>query len=164
MSLLSIRDLRVEYRTARGTVAAIPEFSLDIAAGESFGLVGESGCGKSTLIMAIMGYMGRNGAIPRGQIMFEGQDLAKAGPEALRRIRGGRIAIVDFAAHDREELRSQHAHARLGFTDEQMLGWLGDAGFTADPPLAVAGLQLTVKIWTGRRVAGAPLSAEKAPA
>ena len=94
MSLLSIRDLRVEYRTARGTVAAIPEFSLDIAAGESFGLVGESGCGKSTLIMAIMGYMGRNGAIPRGQIMFEGQDLAKAGPEALRRIRGGRIAIV----------------------------------------------------------------------
>ena len=94
MSLLSIRDLRVEYRTARGTVAAIPEFSLDIEAGEAFGLVGESGCGKSTLIMAIMGYMGRNGAIPRGQIMFEGEDLAKAGPEALRRIRGGRIGIV----------------------------------------------------------------------
>lgn len=94
MALLSIRDLRVEYRTVRGTVAAIPDFSLDIAAGESFGLVGESGCGKSTLIMAIMGYMGRNGAIPRGQILFEGQDLARAGPEALRKIRGGRIAIV----------------------------------------------------------------------
>jgi peptide/nickel transport system ATP-binding protein len=94
MSLLSIRDLRVEYTTARGTVAAIPDFSLEIAPGESFGLVGESGCGKSTLIMAIMGYMGRNGAIARGQILFEGRDLAKAGSEELRGIRGSRIAIV----------------------------------------------------------------------
>ncbi len=67
MSLLSIRDLRVEYTTARGTVAAIPDFSLEIGKGESFGLVGESGCGKSTLIMAIMGYMGRNGRIARGR-------------------------------------------------------------------------------------------------
>ncbi len=94
MALLSIRGLRVEYRTSRGTVAAIPEFSLEIGAGESFGLVGESGCGKSTLIMAIMGYMGRNGSVPRGQIIFEGQDLVTASPEALRKLRGGRIAIV----------------------------------------------------------------------
>ncbi len=94
MALLSIRDLRVEYTTVRGTVAAIPEFSLDIDAGESFGLVGESGCGKSTLIMAIMGYMGRNGAVTRGQILFEGQDIARLGAEPLRRIRGSRIAIV----------------------------------------------------------------------
>ena len=94
MALLSIRDLRVEYTTMRGTVAAIPEFSLDIDAGESFGLVGESGCGKSTLIFAIMGYMGRNGAITRGSISFEGQDLVRASAEELRRIRGRRIAIV----------------------------------------------------------------------
>jgi len=94
MSLLSIRDLRVEYTTARGTVAAIPEFSLEIGKGESFGLVGESGCGKSTLIMAIMGYMGRNGRVARGEILFEGMDIARAGAEDLRKVRGGRIAIV----------------------------------------------------------------------
>ena len=94
MSLLSIRNLRVEYTTARGTVAAIPEFSLDIAQGESFGLVGESGCGKSTLIMAIMGYMGRNGRVAGGEILFEGRDLARASAEEWRKIRGGRIAIV----------------------------------------------------------------------
>jgi peptide/nickel transport system ATP-binding protein len=94
MSLLSIRDLRVEYTTARGTVAAIPEFSLEIGKGESFGLVGESGCGKSTLIMAIMGYMGRNGRVARGEILFEGRDIVRAGAEELRRVRGGRIAIV----------------------------------------------------------------------
>jgi peptide/nickel transport system ATP-binding protein len=94
MALLAIRDLRVEYTTVRGTVAAIPEFSLEIGEGEAFGLVGESGCGKSTLIMAIMGYLGRNGAVTHGEIVFEGRDLAKADGEALRRIRGSRIAIV----------------------------------------------------------------------
>ncbi len=65
---------------------------------------------------------------------------------------GGRIAVVDFAAHDREELRSQHAHARLGFSDEQMLALLSEAGFAASPPLALPGKPLTVKIWIGERL------------
>ena len=95
------------------------------------------------------------------QVLHYAQAPELALAEAARVARaGGRIAIVDFAAHDREELRSQHAHARLGFTDEQMLGWLGEAGFIADAPIALAGQQLTVKIWTGRRAA--PVSAEKA--
>jgi peptide/nickel transport system ATP-binding protein len=94
MALLSIRDLSVEYRTVTGRRVAIPDFSLDIAPGESFGLVGESGCGKTTLLMAIMGYLGRNGAIAGGQILFEGRDLARASAEELRRIRGSRIGIV----------------------------------------------------------------------
>lgn len=73
--------------------------------------------------------------------------------EAARVARpGGIIAIVDFAAHDREELRSAHAHARLGFTDEQMLGLLSDAGFAPAPPVALPGQPLTVKIWTARRL------------
>ncbi len=67
---------------------------------------------------------------------------------------GGRIAIADFAAHDREELRTAHAHARLGFSDEQMLALLSDAGFTADPAIALPGRPLTVKIWTARRLGG----------
>ena len=74
--------------------------------------------------------------------------------EAARVTRpGGTIALVDFAAHDREELRSQHAHARLGFSDEQMLALLSTAGFAAAPPLALPGKPLTVKIWTGTRSA-----------
>ena len=72
--------------------------------------------------------------------------------EAARVTRpGGTIAVVDFAAHDREELRSQHAHARLGFSDEQMLSLLASAGFAAAPPTALPGTPLTVKIWTGQR-------------
>ena len=73
--------------------------------------------------------------------------------EAARVTRpGGRIAVVDFAAHDREELRSQHAHARLGFTDEQMLALLAGAGFSAEPAVALPGHPLTVKVWTGQRL------------
>jgi ArsR family transcriptional regulator len=64
---------------------------------------------------------------------------------------GGRIAIVDFAAHDREELRERHAHARLGFTDEQMMGFLTEAGFAAEAVRALPGQSLTVKIWTARK-------------
>src|SRR5579883_1642795 len=93
--LLSIRRLRVEYRNAGGIAApAILDLSLDIAAGESFGLVGESGCGKSTLAMALMGYLGRNGAIAGGEILFEGRDLVGASEAELQRIRGGRITVV----------------------------------------------------------------------
>ncbi len=64
---------------------------------------------------------------------------------------GGRIAVIDFAAHDREELRSQHAHARLGFADAQMEALLRQAGFATDAPVAIPGNPLTVKIWTGNR-------------
>jgi len=66
---------------------------------------------------------------------------------------GARLVVVDLAAHNREELREGHAHARLGFTDGQMAQFFSDAGFSCDAPQAIAGGQLTVKIWTGRRLA-----------
>ena len=76
--------------------------------------------------------------------------------EAARVARpGARIAVVDLAAHAHEELRSAHAHARLGFSDAQMEQWFAQAGFAPDPAIALPGGELTVKIWTGHRV-GAP--------
>jgi ArsR family transcriptional regulator len=87
------------------------------------------------------------------QVLHYAQAPELALAEAARVTRpDGTIAIVDFAAHDREELRSAHAHARLGFTDEQMLGLLSDTGFAPDAPLALPGAPLTVKIWTARRL------------
>jgi SAM-dependent methyltransferase len=86
-------------------------------------------------------------------------DLALA--EAARVARSGaRIAIVDLAAHDREELRSRHAHARLGFSDEQMLAMLAEAGFDPAAPIALPGTPLTVKIWTGARRASVTAQAK----
>lgn len=64
---------------------------------------------------------------------------------------GGRIAIVDFAAHDREDLRQIHAHARLGFSDAQIEAMLRDAGFVPHETRALAGHELVVKLWTGVR-------------
>lgn len=86
------------------------------------------------------------------QVLHYAQDPGAVLTEAARVCRsGGRIAVVDFAAHDREELRVSHAHARLGFSDEQMLALLSEAGFAPAPPLALPGKPLTVKIWTGVR-------------
>ena len=71
---------------------------------------------------------------------------------------GGRIALVDFAAHDREELRHGHAHARLGFTDAQIAAMLDTAGFALEADRALAGHELIVKLWTARRRAPANIS------
>ena len=64
---------------------------------------------------------------------------------------GGRIAIVDFAAHEREDLRSQHAHARLGFGDAQIATLFVQAGFEPLAERALAGKELIVKLWTATR-------------
>ncbi|MEQ1497537.1 MAG: metalloregulator ArsR/SmtB family transcription factor [Novosphingobium sp.] len=94
------------------------------------------------------------------QVLHYAQAPEAALAEAARVTRpGGTIAVVDFAAHDREELRTAHAHARLGFTDEQMLALLAGAGFAAAPPRALPGKSLTVKIWTARRHTG-PVNAK----
>ncbi len=86
------------------------------------------------------------------QVLHFATDPLPALAEAARVLRGGgRIAIVDFASHDHEELRTRHQHVRLGFTDRQMAELLRSAGFAAAAPIALEGGALVVKIWTARR-------------
>lgn len=92
--VLQIENLGISYFVRAGEIPAVPDFSLTLRRGESYGLVGESGCGKSTVAMAIMNYLGNNGAIVRGRILFEGRDMADFSEEELRQLRGSRIAMV----------------------------------------------------------------------
>jgi len=86
------------------------------------------------------------------QVLHYAQAPECALAEAARVARvGARLAVVDLAAHSREELRDAHAHARLGFTDAQMASLFTEAGFVPEPPITVPGGELTVKIWAGVR-------------
>lgn len=99
------------------------------------------------------------------QVLHFAQEPAQALAEAARVSRaGGRIAIVDFASHSREELRTRHQHARLGFSDRQMADLLKAAGFIPREPQALGGGELTVKIWIGeRRATTLRLAAKASP-
>jgi ArsR family transcriptional regulator len=62
---------------------------------------------------------------------------------------GGILLIVDFAAHEREELRTSDAHIRLGFDDDAMAGWFAAAGLDMDRVQHLKGGELTVTLWRG---------------
>jgi ubiquinone/menaquinone biosynthesis C-methylase UbiE/DNA-binding transcriptional ArsR family regulator len=90
------------------------------------------------------------------QVLHYAQAPAAAITEAARLIGlDGRLLIVDFAAHDRDDLREREGHARLGFDDDQMAHWFAAAGLEPVRAIELAGGELTVKLWLARRLAGA---------
>ena len=92
--VLTCKDLSISYYTRAGEIPAVVDFSVEVLPGETIGIVGESGCGKSTVAMAIMQYMGANGGIKSGSIMFKGRDLNKLSEQELRSLRGSEIAMI----------------------------------------------------------------------
>ena len=92
--LLSVRNLRVEFPTRRGTLVAVDDLSFDIAPGEILGVVGESGAGKSLTGMAIIGLLEPPGRIAGGEIRLEGERIDTLPADAMRRIRGKRIGAI----------------------------------------------------------------------
>ena len=92
--VLECRNLCISYFTRAGEIPAVIDFSMSLEQGGSIGLVGESGCGKSTVAMAIMRYLGGNGAIVGGQVFYKGRDMATFSDEELRQLRGNEIAMV----------------------------------------------------------------------
>ncbi len=93
-TLLELDGLRVEYPARRGIVHAVNGVSLRLERGTILGVVGESGSGKSTVGLAILQLIAPPGRISGGRILFEGRDLRGLSPEALRRLRGDRIAMI----------------------------------------------------------------------
>ncbi len=74
----------------------------------------------------------------------------------------GRLLIADFAKHDKEELRSEHAHARLGFSEDNMKRLFQSAGLDLEQSRTLEGGELKVKIWFGRKSELARISPNRA--
>ncbi|MET8359210.1 ABC transporter ATP-binding protein [Micromonospora sp. NPDC005171] len=91
--VLEIRDLSVSFPTETGTVSAVDGVSLDLAAGEIVGMVGESGCGKSVTAMSIAGLLPGSARVT-GSVRLDGTQLVGARESALRRVRGREIAYI----------------------------------------------------------------------
>lgn len=88
------------------------------------------------------------------QVLHYAHSPAAAIAEAARVLApGGTLLVVDFAAHDREELRASDAHIRLGFEDEVMAGWFASAGIEVDQVHHLGGGELTVTLWRGVKAA-----------
>ncbi len=97
--LLEIRDLEVAFPARDGgRLPVVRGASLSLGRGEIVGLVGESGSGKTLTALAVLGLVPPPGRVTAGEILLSEDgaavDLLTLGPEALRRVRGGRIAMV----------------------------------------------------------------------
>ncbi|MFM5913177.1 MAG: ArsR/SmtB family transcription factor [Chakrabartia godavariana] len=130
-------------RVARGKLTAAMAGGWELRQGDIMALPLEDGAGDTVVLHQVLHYL----PAPEPAIA-----------EVARLVKpGGRLLIVDFAPHSHEELRTQDAHARLGFSDEQMAQWFGAAGLELAEVRELSGHALTVKLWMGARPAGSGL-------
>jgi ArsR family transcriptional regulator len=88
------------------------------------------------------------------QVLHFVDDATDVIAEAARALRpGGRLVVVDFAPHDLEVLRTEHAHRRLGFEDNEVARWFRDAGLVPGQIVVLDGDPLTVCLWSASRAA-----------
>jgi len=126
-------------RLARAKVAAAGLDRADLRQGDMYALPLESGVADTVVLHQVLHYA---------------QAPAAVIAEAARLLpKGGRLLVVDFAAHGREDLRERDAHVRLGFDDDQIGGWYEAAALEPAATATLEGGELTVKLWLGVKTA-----------
>jgi oligopeptide transport system ATP-binding protein len=94
-TLLEVRNLRTYFETDDGLVKAVDGISFQLQRGETLGIVGESGSGKSVTNLSIIRLVpDPPGKIAGGEVLFKGEDILLLPPDAVRKIRGRRIAMI----------------------------------------------------------------------
>ena len=94
-TLLTVKDLVVEYTSGKEVVQAVNDVSFEITEGETLGLVGETGAGKTTIAKSIMSILPDPPAKVRsGEILFKGQDILQMREKEVRKIRGKKISMI----------------------------------------------------------------------
>ena len=91
---LSVKNLKIGFKTDAGKVQAVRDISFDLYKGETLAIVGESGSGKSVTNRAIMGILAGNAIKDGGEIIYDGQDLMKIPEEQFHKLRGDKIAMI----------------------------------------------------------------------
>ncbi|KQA17534.1 dipeptide ABC transporter ATP-binding protein [Vibrio metoecus] len=94
MSLLEVKNLRIEYPSRHGVHAAVKSLTLDIQRGEIVGVVGESGAGKSTVGNAVIDLLSPPGTIVGGEVYLNGKKISGLSPQAMRAVRGSKIGFI----------------------------------------------------------------------
>jgi len=130
-------------RVARENLARA-DIAADFRQGDMYALPLPDGSADTVILHQVLHYAQQ----PPGAIAEAARVLAS----------GGRLLIVDFAPHDREELRDRDAHARLGFADEVMLDWLQSAGLAGRVAEHLGG-ELTVTLWLADKAKSSRLKA-----
>ncbi len=92
-ALLSVDNLRVEFKIDDVYYSAVEKLSFSVNQGETLGIVGESGCGKSATSLAIMGLLQKNARVS-GRVEFQGRSLFERPTSELRRLYGNEISMV----------------------------------------------------------------------
>ena len=93
-ALLEVKDLVTKFRTADDTLSAVRGVSFSVDKGETLCIVGESGCGKSITALSLLMLLPENGFLSEGSIVYNGEDLAKATKQRMRKIRGNDISMI----------------------------------------------------------------------
>ncbi|HEY7865020.1 MAG TPA: ABC transporter ATP-binding protein [Psychromonas sp.] len=94
MSLLEVKNLRIEYPSRHGIHAAVKSLSFSIERGEIVGVVGESGAGKSTVGNGIIDLLSPPGVIASGDIYLDGEKISGLTAEQMRSVRGSKIGFI----------------------------------------------------------------------
>jgi peptide/nickel transport system ATP-binding protein len=93
-AILTVKGLRTHFFTRAGVVKAVDDVSFAVDRGQVLGLVGESGSGKSMTGYSLMGLIDPPGRVVAGSVVLDGIELTKLDAEAMRRIRGNRVAMI----------------------------------------------------------------------